>query len=237
MIVRGRGTTAASPACLLGYTRALLVLFDLDGTLTDPEPGITRCLQHALASLGHPVPAVPDLRRFVGPPLGDTFATLLGTSDEAQIREAVRCYRERFETVGLYENAVYPDVPAGLERLRAGGHRLRVVTSKPEVYAVRIVRHYRLEPSFEAVHGPELTPLHLEKAALVRQALEAARVPPRDAVMVGDRIHDVVAARANGVAAVAVRWGYGTEEELTGAGPDALVSGMDGLCDWIESRA
>lgn len=111
------------------------------------------------------------------------------------------------------------------------------MTSKPETYAVRIVRHFGLEPSFEAVHGPGLdASLHLEKAALVRQALDAAAVRPQDAVMVGDRVHDVEAARANGVPAVAVRWGYGTADELQAAAPDAIVSTMDELCAWVSDR-
>jgi phosphoglycolate phosphatase len=183
------------------------------------------------------VPAEDAIHRYIGPPLGDTFAHLLRTSDDALVRDAVRHYRERFETVGLFENAVYPDVPAALQRLRHRGHRLRVVTSKPETYALRIVRHFGLEPLFEAVHGPGLdASLHLEKAALVRQALAAAGVRPPDAVMVGDRVHDVAAARANGVPAVAVGWGYGTADELRAAAADALVSSMDELCAWVSDR-
>jgi phosphoglycolate phosphatase len=112
-----------------------------------------------------------------------------------------------------------------------------VVTSKPETYALRIVRHFGLEPLFESVHGPGLdASLHLEKAALVRQALDSANVRPRDSVMVGDRVHDVVAARQNGVPAVAVRWGCGTADELQAAAPDALVSSMDELCAWVRDR-
>jgi phosphoglycolate phosphatase len=214
----------------------LLVLFDLDGTLTDPGLGITRSLQHALASLGRPAPPADSLLRFIGPPLGETFATLLATRDADLIARAVERYRERYATAGLYENVVYPDVPPALARLRRGGHRMRLVTSKPEVYAARVLRHFGLDGFFDGVHGPQLAALHQDKADLVRGALEAGGASPRDAVLVGDRIHDVAAARAHGVAAIAVRWGYGPEAELEGARPDAVAAQMDDVCTWVEAR-
>ena len=108
------------------------ILFDLDGTLTDPGIGITRCIQHALTSLGRPVPSQELLCRYIGPPLQGTFAELLETEETAIVAEAIRIYRERFVTTGMFENSVYPEVPAGLKSLRNDGHRLWVATSKPQ---------------------------------------------------------------------------------------------------------
>ncbi len=118
------------------------ILFDLDGTLTDSGPGITRCLQHALTRLGRPAPAASALRRFVGPPLHETFAELLETRDAALVDGAVRLYRERFEETGMFENEMYPGVLEGLECLSRQGHRMWVATSKPAIYADRIVDHF-----------------------------------------------------------------------------------------------
>lgn len=213
------------------------VLFDLDGTLTDPGAGITRCLQHALAVLGRPVPAAESLRSFVGPPLARTMAELLGTRDEALLAEAVRLYRERFVETGLFENAVYYDVPDGLETLTRRGHRLWLATSKPHPYARRILDHFGLARWFSGVYGSELSGENAEKGDLIRHLLAAERLPAGEACMVGDREHDVRGGRANGLATVAVLWGYGTEEELAAARPDHTVRSMAELCACLGAAA
>jgi phosphoglycolate phosphatase len=202
------------------------ILFDLDGTLTDSSPGITRCLQHALAGLGRPVPALESLRRYVGPPLQGTLAELLETEEEAVVAEAIRLYRERFATTGMFENSVYPEIPAGLEGLRQDGHRMWVATSKPHVYAREIVRHFSLDGFFEGVYGSELSGANAEKGALIREILARERLSREETCMVGDRAQDVAGARANGIAVVAVLWGYGSPEELGAAGPDRVVATM-----------
>lgn len=213
------------------------ILFDLDGTLTDSSLGIARCIQEAVRRLGREVPEADSLRRFVGPPLQGTFAHLLGTENEAAIAEAIRFYRERFVATGMFENALYPGVAAGLDRLRQGGHRLWVATSKPRVYAVRILEHFEIANAFAGVYGPDLSELGHDKRVMLRELLAAERLAPRETCMVGDRVHDVEGARANGVAAVAVRWGYGSAEELEAAGPDHTVETMEELCAWFESGA
>lgn len=213
------------------------LFFDLDGTLTDPGIGITSCIQHALTSLGKPAPNLESLRHCVGPPLQRSFAELLETRDEVVVAEAIRLYRERFVPTGMFENSVYPDVPPGLETLKRAGHRLWVVTSKPHVYARRIVEHFGISGHFQKVYGSELSGENVDKADLIREILAREAIPPADACMIGDRALDVLGARANGVETVAVLWGYGSEEELLAAKPDRIVASMLELCEHIGRRA
>jgi phosphoglycolate phosphatase len=170
----------------------------------------------------------------VGPPLRETFAHLLGTRDDAVLADALRLYRERFVVTGMFENTLYPGVEEGLERLRAGGHRLWLATSKPHVYARRILEHFRIAGAFAGVWGPDLSELSHDKRVMLRERLAAEGLHARDACMVGDRVHDVEGARANAVRAVAVTWGYGTAEELRAAAPDHTVETMEELCAYFE---
>lgn len=209
------------------------IFFDLDGTLTDPGIGITRCIQHALVSLGKTAPAIDSLRCCVGPPLRDSFAELLETEDEAILAAAIRLYRERFAPIGMFENSVYPDVPSGLEVLRGQGHRLWVVTSKPHVFAREIVQHFGLSGFFERVHGSELSGENVDKGDLIRHVLIQEAIPPKQAWMIGDRRHDIEGARRNGVDAIGVLWGYGSKEELLAAAPRRIVATMAELCEAI----
>jgi phosphoglycolate phosphatase len=207
------------------------LLFDLDGTLTDPGRGITRCIQHALEGLGRSAPPAADLAWCVGPPLRESLAQLLGTSDASLIEQAVALYRERFSSVGMYENAVYSGVREGLLDLRRDGHQLWVATSKPHVYARQILAHFGLLPMFVAVYGSELSGERTDKPLLIRHLLGAERwdEPP---CMVGDRRHDVEGAHANGLRAIGVLWGYGSRAELEAAGADVLVACMPQLVEW-----
>ncbi|HEY8123475.1 MAG TPA: HAD hydrolase-like protein [Myxococcota bacterium] len=202
----------------------MTVLFDLDGTLTDSAPGITRCLAHAFAGLGLAVPAAAELRQCIGPPLDHTFRRLIHAHDDALVQRAIALYRERFRTLGMYENAVYAGIPETLAALRASGERLFVVTAKPQPFAREIVRHFALGEFFEAVYGPEEDGVLHDKATLIAHVLRSERIAPRDAVMVGDRSHDVLGARSCGVPAVGALWGYGSHAELTRAGAHALAT-------------
>jgi phosphoglycolate phosphatase len=204
-------------------------LFDLDGTLTDPRPGITQCLAHALTALGRRAPALDDLACFIGPPLRGTFARLLDTEDEALLDRAIALYRERFGTVGLFENAVYPGIPAAVAAVRAAGVHTFVATSKPHVYARQIVAHFRLAPLFDAVYGSELDGTRVDKAELIAHALREQKLEPARVVMIGDREHDLIAALACGVRAIGVTYGYGSEAELSRHGPTALAQAPDAL--------
>jgi phosphoglycolate phosphatase len=203
------------------------VLFDLDGTLTDPFEGIAASIQHAMKMMGA-VPAcvrVPEdaLRSAIGPPLRKTFATLLATADSTRIEAALHHYRERYSTVGLFENRVYPDVPEMLAQLNALGGRLFVATSKPTIYAQRIIDRFDLAQYFIRVYGSELDGTRDNKTDLVRFILDAESISAVSAVMIGDRSQDVLGAKTNGMASVGAAWGYGSEPELRNAGADTIL--------------
>ncbi|WP_298874928.1 HAD family hydrolase [uncultured Bradyrhizobium sp.] len=192
------------------------VYIDLDGTLTDPKPGITGSIQYALKKLGKAVPSQDELTWCIGPPLHASLKALTGT--EALANQALLLYRERFSEVGLFENTPYPGIHDTLAAIAASGARLFVATSKPAVYATRIVEHFGLKPYFERVFGSELDGTRADKRDLLRYALEETKVDPASAVMIGDRSHDVVGARTNGMTAIGVLYGYGSEAELRDAG-------------------
>lgn len=198
------------------------LLFDLDGTLTDPRPGIVGCIRFALDQLGSKCPNDDALANYIGPPLRGTFATLLDTSDAERIEEALRLYRQRFAQTGLYENKVYEGVPAMLDTLAHMYGAAYVVTSKPAVYAERIVDHFGLGHHFRKVYGAELDGRRDDKAELLAYLLANEGVGPSASVMVGDRSADIVAAKANEVRSIGVLWGYGSEAELMDAGADML---------------
>jgi phosphoglycolate phosphatase len=193
------------------------IYFDLDGTLTDPKPGITRSIQYALQKLDWPViPTEDELTWCIGPPLRASFVRLLGGEESAD--RAVALYRERFSDIGLYENGLYGGIAGVLTTLRASGHRLFVATSKPHVFAERIIDHFGLRPHFEYVFGSELDGTRVDKSDLLEYALKQAAVDPAKTLMIGDRSHDMVGARNNGIQGIGVLYGYGSRDELLGAG-------------------
>lgn len=199
-----------------------LVLFDLDGTLIDSEEGIVRSTEHALEKLGAPLPPRAVLRTWIGPPLRATFPSVLG-DDADTIERAVALYRERFSDVGWSEHVVYPGVGDAIDSLAAQGATLAVVTSKPDLYAGRIVESLPFGTRFARVYAAQATTSHSEKTAMIAQALADFGVAPADAAMVGDRHFDIEGAKANGVRAIGVQWGFGSREELIEAGADAIA--------------
>lgn len=210
------------------------VLFDLDGTLTDPREGIVGCFRHALVALKAKVPPDALLESCIGPPLRESFAALLGARREADVDRAVALYRERYSSRGLYENRVYPDVEDALGALHAAGARLFVATSKPLLYARQVLDHFALTPHFAGVYGSELDGTRVRKEDLIADLLENERVSGGGAVMVGDRAHDVRGAHANGMRAVGALWGYGSRSELVEAGADALCAAPADLPSAVE---
>jgi phosphoglycolate phosphatase len=207
------------------------IFFDLDGTLTDPKPGITRSIQYALQKLDLPVPSQDELTWCIGPPLRDSFVTLLGGDSHADL--AVTLYRERFSDVGLYENAVYPDIEYILTALKQSQGRLFVATSKARVFAERIIEHFGLGSYFEHVFGAELDGTRAHKTDLLAYALETTGVKASQALMIGDRSHDMIGARNNGMGALGVLYGYGSEKELIEAGAMWVCATPRGLLEHL----
>ena len=194
------------------------ILFDLDGTLTDPGEGITRSVSYALKSFGIHVPDRKELYPFIGPPLLDSFMEFYGFS-EKEARQAVEKYREYFREQGIFENELYPGVPEALEKLKQAGSRLVLATSKPEPYAKIILEHFRLGGYFDFAFGSQLDGTRSKKGEVIAHALRhCGKGPEEKALMVGDRKHDVQGALENGLLCAGVLYGYGSREELEQAG-------------------
>jgi len=200
------------------------VLFDLDGTLTDPGLGITNSIRYAMDRAGLAPWPREALYRFIGPPLLTEFQAAFGV-DAAAADRLIRDFRVYFSDRGIFENQMYEGIPALLERLRAAGRRLGVATSKPEAFAVRILEHVGLDRFFDVVSGSGMDErTRATKRDVLARALALAGEPDRSrTVLVGDRRHDVEGAKALGVGSLGVLYGYGSREELTAAGADCLA--------------
>jgi phosphoglycolate phosphatase len=205
------------------------ILFDLDGTLVDPRPGLIGSIQYALGKIGHPVPPAETLVWMIGPPFRVSFPKLLGS--EERVEEAIAHYRESYFNGGMYDAVVYDGMPEALAALRAAGHRLIVATAKPHYYARPIVEHFGLSTHFHAVHGPDLDGTNDHKVDLIAHILRHEGVDPAAALMIGDTAFDVTAAARNGMRTVGVTWGYGNVEELAGAA--ALCESPSGLAEAV----
>ena len=208
------------------------LLFDLDGTLTDPKVGITTCVQYALSHFGIDEPDLNKLEPFIGPPLKNSFMEFYNM-DETQAQAAVDKYRERFRDTGIFENKVYTGVPEMLKTLNAKGLQLAVASSKPTVFVERILEHFDIAKYFKAVVGSELDGTRVEKDQVVEEALRllfgGKPVEKEKVYMIGDRRFDVEGARAQGVESVGVTYGYGSLEELKEAKADYIVRSVDEL--------
>ncbi|MDB5081100.1 MAG: HAD-superfamily hydrolase, subfamily variant 1 [Chloroflexi bacterium] len=197
------------------------VFFDLDGTLTDPKAGITGSFVYALDKLGRTDLSRTDLDWCIGPPLRDSFARLLESSEPAVLEEAVFYYRERYSHTGLFENYVYPQIEETLITLH-NKFRLLVATSKPTVYAIQILERFNLLKYFETVYGCELDGRNSHKGELIGLILAKEQLQPEQAFMIGDREYDILGAKGNRVLAGGVTYGYGSEAELKSAGADYI---------------
>ena len=205
------------------------VLFDLDGTVTDPEEGITKSVQYALQHFSIEVQERRELYKFIGPPLKDSFMEFYGFTEQ-QAGEALLKYRERFEVTGWRENVVYDGMEKLLRHLRRRGKRIMLATSKPEVFAEQILVYFGLRDYFDFVGGASLDGRRNNKADVIRYVLDANGISSREkAVMVGDRKFDILGAKEFGLETVGVLYGYGDWEELTTAGADHLVGSVDEL--------
>lgn len=200
------------------------VLFDLDGTLTDPGLGITNSIMYALKKFGIEETDRASLYRFIGPPLRESFSRFYGFSAE-ESEQATAYYREYFSDCGLYENAVYDGVEELLQALQAQGKTLILATSKPEVFAVEILRYFKLDKYFTFVAGATMDHTRNKKSDVIAYAIEQSGITDRSAaVMIGDREHDILGGRENGLATIGVLYGYGDRAELSAAGATHIAA-------------
>ena len=205
------------------------ILFDLDGTLTDPGLGITNSVMYALEKLGFSVPPREDLYKFIGPPLHDSFQVYYGMTQDQAV-EAVRLFREYFAINGINENDLYDGVPEMLQTLRAAGKRLVLATSKPEKFARIIMAHFGLDAWVPDIAGATMGTDRSKKGQVIAYALKEFGVDPATAVMVGDREHDILGGKENGLPGIGVTFGYGSREELEASGAVAVADSPDELC-------
>ncbi|MGM9936979.1 MAG: HAD-IA family hydrolase [Candidatus Ornithomonoglobus sp.] len=208
------------------------VFFDLDGTLTDPQEGIINCVKYALESFGIYETDHSKLMRFIGPPLVDSFCEYYGFDEEKSLK-AVAKYRERFADVGIFENKVYDGIYDMLQRLTDSGRVLVLATSKPKVYADRIMAKYRLRPYFKLISGSELDGTRNNKNEVIEYAIERLNCPRQSVIMVGDRKYDMIGAKQCGIASCGVRFGYAESGELEAAGADFIADNIAELTDII----
>jgi phosphoglycolate phosphatase len=210
-----------------------VILFDLDGTLTDPKIGITKSVQYALHKLGITEDSLDKLTPFIGPPLIDSFQEFYHMT-EAQAKQALGFYRERFSTVGLYENEAYPGMKELLAELKKMRKELLVATSKPTVFSQKILEHFDLAEYFTAVIGSNLDGTRGRKEEVIAFALtQCEEQDRRKILMVGDRKYDVQGAKINGIKVVAVGYGYGNEQEFKAAGADYIVDSVGQLREFL----
>lgn len=206
------------------------ILFDLDGTLTDSGEGIINCATLALRHFGLPIPSYADMRTFVGPPLRDSFIRFGVPADQAD--EAIRVYRSRYIPTGMFENTPYPGIRELLEKLRAEGYTLYVATSKPEEMSVTILEKFDLAKYFHRICGASIDSSRSTKDAVIAYLLESSGAK-EDMVMVGDTKYDILGAKAHGIPAIGVGWGYGKVKEMEEAGAVGIAETMDELIGLI----
>jgi len=205
------------------------LLFDLDGTLSNPAEGFTRCIAHALEKVG--LPAVPRERveSCIGPPLEDTFRQLGALPN--QVDALVEAYRDRYRKTGIFENVLYPSIPKALESLRSEGYVLHLATSKPAVFAERILENFDIRSFFTDVFGSNLDGSLSHKRDLLVHAHERTGFEVERTAMIGDRRYDMEAACELGLHPVGVRWGYGSREELVSSGAAVLIDDPEDLLE------
>lgn len=192
------------------------ILFDLDGTLTNPKEGITKCVQYALKHFGIEREC-DELISFIGPPLKAQFMQYASLTEEEGVK-AVEIYRERFAPIGIFENEIYDGILSMLEALKNQGKILAIATSKPAVFAQKISRKYGIEPYIALLEGSELDGRNTDKALVIKNAMEKLGATKENTIMVGDREHDVIGACKNGIDCIGVSYGFGKDGELQESG-------------------
>lgn len=198
------------------------ILFDLDGTVADSGLGITNSVIYALKKYNIEVRERSDVYYFIGPPLHESFQKALNCSEEEAMK-AVAYYREYYSDRGIFENEIYPGVPQLLKTLHDAGKNVVLATSKPELYAKRILEHFDLAQYFAAAAGANMDGTRTKKAEVIRYAMGLCGAEPGSTIIVGDREHDILGAKATGIRSCGVLWGYGSRQELKDAGADYIV--------------
>ncbi len=208
-----------------------LLMFDLDGTLTDPEEGITKSVQYALSAFGIDERDQGKLRRFIGPPLVDGFMEFYKMDRKDALR-AVEIYRERFSTVGLYENHLFCGADKMLEKLKENNKTIALATSKPHIFAEKILKHFDIMKYFDIIVGAELDGTRNEKSEVIKEVLRQAKncISP---VMIGDRKHDCIGALKNNIPCIGVSFGFAEDGELEENGAVMIADSFDGLCEML----
>ena len=205
------------------------ILFDLDGTLTDSAEGVTKSVQYALKKYNIEA-TLEELKAFIGPPLQRSFKEVYGFNAGA-IDEVIKHYREYYSETGIYQNRVYPNIPELLAELDSRGKNLYVATSKPTVFAEKILHYFKLDHHFKAITGSNLDGTRVEKKDVITHVLKMmeGKGEKEKTVMVGDRKHDILGAKACGLDSIAVAYGYGSAAELEAAGPIHIAQSVEDL--------
>ena len=210
------------------------LFFDLDGTLTESGPGIMNCVKYALEKFGINESDTEKLKRFIGPPLVNSFMDFYNFS-ESDAREAMRIYRERFGTIGIFENAVYSGIPETLQKLSEEGKKLYVATSKPEIYVPKILEHFGLAKYFSDAVGSDIEETRSNKALVIKYVIEKngleEEAKANKIVMIGDRKHDIIGAKKNSLESIGCLWGYGSRKELSEHGATRIIERVEDLLE------
>ncbi len=207
------------------------ILYDLDGTISDPFEGITKSINYALSKLGHSERKLESLSKYIGPSLTVAFTELLKTNDEEVIAEAIRLYRERYTTIGFKENTLYPGISATLSANVSRGHRQFIATSKREDIAASVINHFSLGQHFERIYGCDIG---RSKVELVAEILEKQGLDRSKTVIVGNRSFDMEAGAQNRIETIGALWGYGSEAELSEAGATFVVKSINELANLLQ---
>jgi len=204
------------------------ILFDLDGTLTDPREGIINSILFALKKLGIQEDSVAELDSFIGPPLRESFIARYNLSD-ILADQAMNYYREYFAVKGMFENVVYTGVEDMLGSLILKKYKLFVATSKPTIYSIEILKHFNLDKYFVEIVGSNLDNTRTDKSEIIEHVLTVHNLESADSIMIGDRKHDIIGAKNNSMKCIGVTYGYGSMQELVSAGPDFIINGCKEL--------
>ncbi len=221
---------------LLGRTETMIdnILFDLDGTLTDPKDGITRCIQFALEEFDVEIPHVDQLTWCIGPPLRESFSRILNTTDGDIIQQAYLAYRRRFAEKGMFENFIYPEVLETLREIKESKFKVFLATSKPEIYAKQILEYFDISQFFDTAYGSNLDGSLTDKGELIAHILKSENLLPERTLIVGDRVYDIIGGKQNNIMTAAVTYGYGSQKEIDSSEPDFIFDAFSELLPFLE---